>query len=145
LLAIVACARIVGNQWITFYSLYLCIYSLWTFVFSLIGVSWVMPKQVVNLLACWKGGVGWHWAAVIWGLVVYHVDYLERTESSNFWGGGTYHRWVETVLLLSLFDWMTAMSGLLILRIVFFCIIIWLSLVHCLCARWAACTIFISF
>ena len=53
-------------------------------MFSLIGVSWVMPKQVVNLLACWKGGIGWHRAAVIWGLVVYHVDYLERTESSNF-------------------------------------------------------------
>ena len=55
-LAVVACARIVGNQWITFYSLYLCIYSFWTFVFSLIGVSWVMPKLVVNLLACWKRG-----------------------------------------------------------------------------------------
>ena len=53
-------------------------------MFSLIGVSWVMPKQVVNLLACWKRCVGCHRAAVIWGLVVYHVDYLERTESSNF-------------------------------------------------------------
>ena len=84
LLAVVACARIVGNQWIIFSSLYFCIYSLWTFLFSLIGVSWVMPTQVVNLLACWKGGVGWHWAAVIWVLVVYHVDYLERTKSSNF-------------------------------------------------------------
>lgn len=84
MLAVVECAKIDGNQWITFYSLYLCIYSLWTFVFSLIGVSWVMPKQMVNLLACWRRGVGWHRAVVIWGLVVYHVDYLERTESSNF-------------------------------------------------------------
>ena len=42
-------------------------YNLWTFVFSLFGVSWVMLKQVVDLLACWNRGVGGRcWAAVIW-------------------------------------------------------------------------------
>ena len=24
------------------------------------GVSWLMHKQVVELLACWSRGVGWH-------------------------------------------------------------------------------------
>jgi len=33
------------------------------FVFRLFGVSWVMPKQVVDLLACWNRGVGRCWAA----------------------------------------------------------------------------------
>ena len=43
-------------------------YNLWMFVFSLFGVSWVMPKQVVDLLACWNRGVGGRcWAVVIWG------------------------------------------------------------------------------
>ena len=42
-------------------------YNLWMFVFSLFGVSWVMPKQVVGLLACWNRGVGGRcWVAVIW-------------------------------------------------------------------------------
>ena len=42
-------------------------YNLWMFLFSLFGVSWVMPKQVVDRLTCWNRGVsGRCWAAVIW-------------------------------------------------------------------------------
>ena len=46
-------------------------------MFSLFGISCeiVMPKQVVESLACWNRDIGWHWIAVM-----YHVDYLERTE-----------------------------------------------------------------
>ena len=33
-------------------------YNPWSFVFSLFGISWVISKQVVELLACWHGGVG---------------------------------------------------------------------------------------
>ena len=33
-------------------------FSLRSFVFSLFGISWVMPKQVVEFLACWLRGVG---------------------------------------------------------------------------------------
>ena len=49
------------NIWESVGHLLLCCsyaYNLWTFVFSLFGVSWVMPKQVVDLLACWNRGVG---------------------------------------------------------------------------------------
>ena len=34
--------------------------ELWSFVFSLFGISWVMPKQVIELLACLFRGVGQH-------------------------------------------------------------------------------------
>ena len=46
-----------------------CMYahSVWTFVFCLLGVSWVLSKQVVELFACWKGGFGCHWSVVILG------------------------------------------------------------------------------
>ena len=33
-------------------------FGLRSFVFSLFGISWVMPKQVVEFLACWLRGVG---------------------------------------------------------------------------------------
>ena len=34
--------------------------DLWSMVLSLFGVSWVMPKSVVELLACWQGRFGHH-------------------------------------------------------------------------------------
>ena len=34
--------------------------DLWSMVFGLFGVSWVMPQFVVGLLACWQGRFGRH-------------------------------------------------------------------------------------
>lgn len=32
--------------------------SLWNEIFVWKGIDWVMPKAVVDLLACWKGAKG---------------------------------------------------------------------------------------
>ena len=40
--------------------------KLWSMVFGLIGVSWVMPKCVVELLASWQGWFGRHRNIAIW-------------------------------------------------------------------------------
>ena len=40
--------------------------ELWAMVFSLFGIHWVMPKMVVDLLACWQGNFGQHRNGVIW-------------------------------------------------------------------------------
>ena len=45
--------------------------DLWSMVLSLFGISWVMPKSVVRLLACWKGRLGHHRNGYIW-LIVPH-------------------------------------------------------------------------
>ena len=34
--------------------------ELWNFVFNLFGMSWVMPRKVVELLSCWQGSLGHH-------------------------------------------------------------------------------------
>ena len=40
-----------------------------------------MPKQVVELLACWHRGVGQHRPASVWGVVqVYYVENMVGTE-----------------------------------------------------------------
>ena len=46
-------------EWVD-HLLILCPFAsdLWSFIFSLFGISWVMPKQVFELLACWFRGVG---------------------------------------------------------------------------------------
>ena len=32
--------------------------DLWSMVLCLFGIYWIMPKRVVDLLACWKGNFG---------------------------------------------------------------------------------------
>ena len=41
-------------------------------------VHWDMPKWMVDLLACWKGGFSKHLCADSWGAIPLYVDYLER-------------------------------------------------------------------
>ena len=38
-------------------------------VLGLFGVSWVMPKSVVGLLACWQGWFGPPWNVHIWIII----------------------------------------------------------------------------
>ena len=38
-------------------------------VFTLFGIYWVMPKTLVDLLACWQGKFGRHHNGVIWMVV----------------------------------------------------------------------------
>ena len=45
--------------------------ELWDMVFGLLGVCWVMPMSVVELLACWQGRFGRHRNGYIW-IVVPH-------------------------------------------------------------------------
>ena len=47
--------------------------DLWSLVLSLHGICWVMPKQVVELLACWLRGVGRHRMAYIWGVILQFI------------------------------------------------------------------------
>ena len=40
--------------------------ELWNMILNMFGVSWVMPRDVVDLLACWAGKVGKDEARAIW-------------------------------------------------------------------------------
>ena len=40
--------------------------DLWSMVFGLFGVSWVMLQSIVRLLACWQGRFGRHQNGYIW-------------------------------------------------------------------------------
>ena len=46
-----------------------CSYAqeIWSMVFCLFGLKWVIPSGVLDLLDCWKGGFGWQCKADIWG------------------------------------------------------------------------------
>ena len=61
-------------EWVD-HLLILCPFAsdLWSFLFSLFGISWVMPKQVFELLACWFRGVGWHRSASAWDVIPHFI------------------------------------------------------------------------
>ena len=44
-------------------------YELWSLVFCLFGLHWVMPLKVVELFESWQGKFGWHRNIVFWRLV----------------------------------------------------------------------------
>ena len=88
-------------------------YNLGSFVFSFLGVSWVMPKRVGELLACWYGGVWRHRTASIWGDIPHCIIWTIWRE----WNNRTFEgEWSITelkhIFILSLFEWITSLSGL---------------------------------
>ena len=67
-----------------------CVYSssLWSLVFRLFGLQWVMPKRVVDVGLLERGL--WHtlFCWLIGGCyIMLHMDYLERTQPLYFWRG----------------------------------------------------------
>lgn len=45
------------------------VHNLWSLVFCTFGLRWAMPRRVVGLLACWKGGFGLHCSANLCGAI----------------------------------------------------------------------------
>ena len=47
----------------------------------LLEIHWVVPKMVLDLLECWRGGFGRYYVVDIWACYsfVRYVDYLEST------------------------------------------------------------------
>ena len=86
--------------------------ELWTTVFSLFGMYWVMPKRIVNVLASWKGRLGRHKNRYIWEAVPHCVMWcLWRERNAR-----TFEDCERNILdlkilfLRTLFDWMAATS-----------------------------------
>ena len=50
------CVRIVGSQWIIFFFI-APLLELWSLVFCLFGIHWVMPQKVIELFESWQGRV----------------------------------------------------------------------------------------
>jgi hypothetical protein len=47
--------------------------EIWTMVFSLFGMHWVMLRRIVDVLACWKGRLGRHKNRIIWDTIPHCV------------------------------------------------------------------------
>ena len=87
-------------------------FDLWSMVFTLFGIHWVMPKIVVELLAYWQGKFGRHRNYAIWIAVPHwlmwciwwernnqHFEDLERSVSD-----------LKLFFLKNLLDWVTVLG-----------------------------------
>jgi len=87
--------------------------QLWSMVFTLFGLYWVMPKSVVDLLACWQGKFGRHRNNISWMAVppcLMWCIWLER----NNWCFEDFERTVIDLKLLffkTLLYWMSIVEN----------------------------------
>ena len=44
-------------------------YEMWSMIFGLFGISWVMLRNVLDLLNCWQGRFGRHRNLRVWRVV----------------------------------------------------------------------------
>ena len=58
-------------------------FDLWSMVFTLFGIHWVMLKTVVDLLACWQGKLGRHRNSAIWMIVPHCLMWCIWRERNN--------------------------------------------------------------
>ena len=87
--------------------------DLWSMVFGLFGVSWVMPQFVVGFLACWQGKFGHHRNRYKW-LIVPHclLWHLWRERNSRCFEDN--ERSIPDLKLFffrTLMDWLAALRN----------------------------------
>ena len=87
--------------------------DLWSMVLGLFGVSWVMPKSVVGLLACWQGRFGHHRNDHIWIIIPHSLMWcLWRERSSRCFEDNK--RSISDLKLFfftTLVDWLSALRN----------------------------------
>ena len=86
--------------------------ELWNMIFSLFGVSWVMPWGVVDLISCWNGRVGRHEAGKIWKVIPHCIMWCLWCERNarTFNGEEASIPALKFILLQTLFEWLKAFS-----------------------------------
>ena len=87
--------------------------SLWSMVFCLFGVVWVMPSSVVEVMASWMGSFRKSHHAEVWGAVPLCVMWVLWRERNLrvFEGQERTVLELKLVLLRTLFDWLHCSSN----------------------------------
>ena len=79
----------------------------------------MMPKSIVELLACWQGWFGRHWNSHIWMIVPHYLMWCIRRD----WNSRSFEGIESSMPDLKLFfrtllDWLSAMRNLSLFSIV---------------------------
>ncbi len=88
--------------------------ELWYFIFTLIGIRWVMPCHLVDLLACWSGCLCSVRSYALWGLIPHFLMWViwrEQNARRSFEDIERSTQELKQSFLTILFEWANA-SGL---------------------------------
>ena len=47
--------------------------DMWSMVFGLFGMQWVMPSSVLDLFSCWMGSLGRNDYVLVWKMITHHL------------------------------------------------------------------------
>jgi hypothetical protein len=84
--------------------------ELWDMVFVLFGISWVMPRRVIEMFACWLGKMGKHQVHIIWRAVPHCLMWCLWKERNRriFEGCEQTVAKLKLLFLRTLFEWMAS-------------------------------------
>ena len=88
------------------------VWELWSLVFYLFGIQWVMPHTVLELFEAWQGKFAWHRHIDVWRLVPHCLIWCIWRERNARSFEGCEHSLLEikSFLLLTLFEWSVVFS-----------------------------------
>ena len=81
--------------------------EIWSMVFGLFGVAWVMPRTILELLDCWQGCFGKHRNFMIWRVIPHCLMWCVWRERNRRSFENCERSYVEIkyFFLRSLYDW----------------------------------------
>jgi hypothetical protein len=89
-----------------------CVFAkeLWDMVFAMLGILWVMPKQVVDLFDCWQGNFGRHQNVSVWRAIPHCLMWClwQKRNARTFEGSEHYVAELKLLFLRTLFDCISA-------------------------------------
>ena len=86
--------------------------ELWSFIFCIVGLQWVMPCKVSDLLACWRRRAGSS-KDVIWNAIPSCLMWLIWRERNRraFEDSERHFMELKLTFLHTIVEWMAAMSS----------------------------------
>ena len=114
-------------------------YEMWSMIFCLFGICWVMPERVVDLLDCWTCNFRRHRNIVIWRFVPHYLMWciLREWNSRNFEGRERSIIEFKSFFFFTLLEWCLVLPS-------FSCMSLLVLLDHCNLVSWCFC-LFVHF
>ena len=118
-------------------------WELWSLVFCLFGIQWVMPHNVLELFEAWQGKFAWHRHIDVWRLVSHYLIWCiwRERNARNFEGCECSLLEIKSFFLHTLFEWSVVFFSFFLFFfsyfswLLYFCFMICAPIVHPQCTR----------
>ena len=87
--------------------------DMWSMVFGMFGVQWVMPRTVMDLFSCWMGRLGQHDSVLVWKMVPHCLIWClwHERNTRHFEDSARHIHELKLFFFHTLFDWVVGSGG----------------------------------